>query len=133
MMHIEIFNFINCSFSADVLKCRCEALAQQDDDAYLAVQHVRDQLLPPAQRSVVYLFFFFFFFFFSLFSPPLFTSFYSFSLYFTLNYLIFYFLFHLFFITSFNSLPTFIISLSTPAVIPNMIYSRNCLHLTMFL
>lgn len=35
----------------DILKCHCEALARQDEDTYLAVQHVRDQLLPPAQRK----------------------------------------------------------------------------------
>lgn len=45
---LETVNFNNSS--SDILKCHCEAMARQDDDAYLAVQHVRDQLLPPAHR-----------------------------------------------------------------------------------
>ncbi|GAB1597812.1 inner nuclear membrane protein Man1-like [Argonauta hians] len=35
----------------DTLKTECEAMSRHDEEPYLAVQHVRDKLLPPSKRK----------------------------------------------------------------------------------
>lgn len=48
---VKVFVCFHC---VDVLKLHCETLHDEEDDKpYLAIQHVRDTLIPPAQRYLM--------------------------------------------------------------------------------